>query len=76
MRKEARLFVASNNKGRGGSGGAGGSGSGDGPDGGGGGEGGGSSAVKVAALKQALDQAKENEVRLLARASWGVVASS
>lgn len=68
LRKEARLYVASN-KGNGAGGlagdGSGGSGSGSGGADGEGGEGTGPQAL--AALKKALDEAKENEVRSHAR---------
>jgi hypothetical protein len=67
LRKEARLYVASN-KGNGAGGLAGdGSGGSAGGSGGADGEGGEGSPRAVAALKKALDEAKENEVRSCTR---------
>lgn len=74
LRKEARLYAATGNKATG-AGGLAGDGSGGGGSGSGGadGEGGeGSPQAQLAALKKALDEAKENEVGVMFSCSHGI----
>lgn len=77
LRKEARLYVASN-KGSG-AGGSAGDGSGSGSSGSGGADGEGAESspqAQLATLKKALDEAKENEVGFMpsgARSSSGML---
>lgn len=74
LRKEARLYAATGNKATGAGGlagdGSGGGGSGSGGADGKGGEG--SPQAQLAALKKALDEAKENEVGVMFSCSHGI----